>query len=75
MWRYLVQAGYDPTYAAMGVCNAPATNCATTSRPAAGSKFKTHGEFMTVVLTFPYKIFVLGNKAITMKSTLTVRNE
>jgi hypothetical protein len=75
MWRYLEQAGYDPTYAAMGVCDAPDTGCGTTSRPAAGSKWKSHGELMTVVLTFPYRVFVLGNRAITMKSSLTVRNE
>ena len=75
MWRYLEQAGYDPRYAAMGVCNAPASNCATTARPAPGSKWKTHGELMTVVLSFPYRIFVLGNRPITMKSALTVRNE
>ena len=75
MWRYLAQAGYDPSYAAMGVCNAPSTACASTSRPAAESNFKSHGDLMTVTMSFPYKIFVLGNKAITMKSSLTVRNE
>lgn len=75
MWRYLQQAGYNPTYAAMGVCDSPATNCATTSRPAPGANWKTHGQLVTIVLSFPYKFFVLGNKAITMKSTLTVRNE
>jgi len=75
MWRYLQQAGYDPSYAAMGVCDAPSTSCATTSRPAAGTKWKSHGDLVTIVLTFPYRIFVLGNRAITMQSTLTVRNE
>jgi len=75
MWRSLQQAGYDPSYAAMGVCDAPSTSCATTSRPAAGTKWKSHGDLVTIVLTFPYRIFVLGNRAITMKSTLTVRNE
>jgi hypothetical protein len=75
MWRFLQQAGYNPQYASMGVCNAPSTTCASTSRPAAEDKWKAHGELMTVVLSFPYKIFVLGNKQITMKSSLTVRNE
>jgi len=75
MGRYLQQAGYDPSYAAMGVCDAPSTSCATTSRPAAGTKWKSHGDLVTIVLTFPYRIFVLGNRAITMQSTLTVRNE
>lgn len=75
MWRYLEQAGYDPSYASMGVCNTPSTTCGSTSRPAAENKFKSHGDFVTVVLSFPYKIFVLGNKSITMKSSLTVRNE
>jgi Flp pilus assembly protein TadG len=61
MWRYLEQAGYDPSYAAMGVCNNPGTSCGSTSRPAAESNWKLHGDLMTVVLTFPYRIFVLGN--------------
>jgi hypothetical protein len=30
---------------------------------------------MTVTMTFPYRIFVLGNMAITMQSTLAARNE
>ena len=75
MWRYLEQAGYDPAFASMGVCNAPNAGCGSTSRPAAESNWKNHNELMTVALTFPYRIFVLGNRAITMKSSLTVRNE
>jgi hypothetical protein len=75
MWRYLEVAGYDPAYASMGVCDGGSTACASTSRPAPGSKWKTRNEQMTVVLSFPYRIFVLGNRAITMKSALTVRNE
>jgi TadE-like protein len=75
MWRYLEQAGYQPSYASMGVCNAPSTACASTSRPAPGSDWKQGGKLVTVTLSFPYKIFVLGNRSITMKSSLTVRNE
>jgi Flp pilus assembly protein TadG len=75
MWRYLAQAGYNPSYAAMGVCDAPSTACASTSRPAPGTQWKKGGQLMTVTMSFPYKIFVLGNKRLTMKSSLTVRNE
>ena len=78
MWRYLEQAGYLATYASMGVCNAPSTSCASTSRPAAESKFKVHNELVTVTLSFPYRIWILGGGAgrpIIMKSSLTVRNE
>jgi hypothetical protein len=75
MWRYLEQAGYDPTYAAMGVCNVTTPNCESTSRPAAQSDYKKSGERITVVLSIPFRIFILGNRPITMKSSLTVRNE
>ena len=53
----------------------PNSGCGSTSRPAAESQWKLHGQLVTVALTFPYRIFVLGNRAITMKSSLTVRNE
>ena len=75
MWRYLEQAGYDPTYAAMGVCNVATPNCESTSRPAAQSDYKKSGERITVVLSIPFRIFILGNRPIMMKSSLTVRNE
>jgi hypothetical protein len=75
MWRYLEQAGYDPSYASMGVCNTPTTTCGSTSRPAAESNWKIHGDPVTVTLSFPFRIWALGGRAITMKSTLTVRNE
>jgi len=75
MWRYLEQAGYNPAYASMGVCNAPSTSCGSTSRPAAGSHYKKSGERMTITLSIPFRIFVLGNQRIMMKSSLTVRNE
>jgi len=76
MWRYLEQAGYLATYASMGVCNVPGpTNCATKPYPAAPTNFKKTGERMTIELSIPYRIFVLGNRALTMKSSLTVRNE
>jgi Flp pilus assembly protein TadG len=75
MWRYMAQAGYDPSYASMGVCNTPSSSCGSTARPPAGSNWKQTGENITVTMSFPYRIFVLGNMPITMKSTLTVRNE
>jgi Flp pilus assembly protein TadG len=75
MWRYLESAGYDASYASMGVCNSPGTSCGSTSRPAAESDFKSHNKLIVVTMSFPYKIWVLGDRSITMKSTLTVRNE
>ena len=75
MWRYVAQAGYNPVYASMGVCNPPTTTCGSTARPAAQSNFKTSGLPVTVALSLPYKIWVLGNRSFTMKSTFTVRNE
>jgi Flp pilus assembly protein TadG len=70
MWRYLAQAGYDPSYATMGVCNPPATSCVGT-----GSNFKQSGLNVTVTLSLPYKLWVLGSLGFTMRSTFTVRNE
>jgi TadE-like protein len=75
MWRDLQQAGYDPSYAAMGVCDGGVTTCATTSQPAPGANWKKGGELVTVTVSFPYKFFVLLNRSVTMKSSLTVRNE
>jgi hypothetical protein len=75
MWRYLEQAGYKPIYASMGVCNAPSTSCGSTSRPAAESHYKKTGELMTITLSVPFRFWALGNRAIQMKSSLTVRNE
>jgi hypothetical protein len=79
MWRYLEQAGYDPAYAWMGVCNTPSSSCggfvSPGSVPAPESQWKDHGQNITVTMSFPYRIWVLGDRAITMKSTLTVRNE
>jgi hypothetical protein len=80
MWRYMEQAGYQAIYASMGVCNGepPNPNCGSTARPAAESNFKVHNELMTVSLSFPYRIWILGGgagRAIIMKSSLTVRNE
>ena len=80
MWRYMEQAGYLAIHASMGVCNAepPNPNCGSTARPAAESNFKVHNELMTVSLSFPYRIWILGGgagRAIIMKSSLTVRNE
>jgi len=70
MWRYLAQAGYNPSYATMGVCNPPATSCVGT-----GSNFKLSGQNVTVTLSLPYKLWVLGSVGFMMRSTFTVRNE
>ena len=70
IWRYLAQSGYDPSYATMSVCTPPATSCGSTT-----ADFKAHGLPITVTLTLPYKIWVLGNKSFTMKTSFTVRNE
>jgi hypothetical protein len=76
MWRYLEQAGYDPTYATMGVCDAPDTSCGTTyPYPGNPTKWKSGGDKVTVTLSVPFRFFVLGNRPIIMKSSLTVRNE
>jgi hypothetical protein len=78
MWRYLQDAGYIARYAAMGVCNPPTTTCGGAVDPAAPapeSHWKEHGEQVTVTLALPYRIWVLGNRSITMKTSLTVRNE
>jgi hypothetical protein len=76
MWRYLEQAGYDPTYATMGVCDAPDTNCGTTyPYPGTPTNWKSGGDKITITLSVPFRFFVLGNRPIIMKSSLTVRNE
>ena len=70
IWRYLAQSGYEPGYATMSVCTPPATSCGTTT-----PDFKAHGKPVTVTLTLPYKIWVLGNRSFTMRTSYTVRNE
>jgi Flp pilus assembly protein TadG len=78
MWRYLQQAGYNPSYATMGVCDTPVTSCGSTitgSAPAPGANWKKTGSNITVSVSLPYRFFVLRNRSIVMKSTLTVRNE
>jgi hypothetical protein len=78
MWRYLEQAGYDPTYATMGVCNVGNTTCGgpvLPVPPAPESDYKKSGERMTIVLSVPFRFWALGDRAIIMKSSLTVRNE
>jgi TadE-like protein len=70
MWRYLEDNGYLATFATMGVCTPPATSCVGTA-----PEFKDTGKKVTVTLSLPYKIWVLGNRPLTMKSSLTVRNE
>jgi Flp pilus assembly protein TadG len=71
MWRYLAQSGYDPTYATMEVCDPPPL----TACGGASANFKKSGFNVTVKLSLPYRIWVLGNKPILMTSTYTVRNE
>ncbi len=67
MWRYLAQFGYDPSLSNLGT-NSP--------NPLVNpGDFKCSGRNITVTLTLPYRFFVLSNKAITMKSTFTMRNE
>ena len=64
MWRYVAQAGYNPSYATMTVS------------PAAD--FKCTGRNITVTLRMPYKLWALGklgSSSFTMRSSLTVRNE
>jgi hypothetical protein len=78
IWRYLEQSGYLAAYAEMGVCNAPTTTCGSLVDPVpppAELNFKEHGKFVTVTLTLPYRIWVLGNRPVTMKTSFTVRNE
>jgi Flp pilus assembly protein TadG len=70
IWRYLAQSGYDPSFATMAICAAPATSCGSTT-----TDFKDHGKLITVTLTLPYKIWVLGNRSFTMRTSYTVRNE
>jgi len=75
MWRFIEQAGYLAAYAKMGICNTPSSSCGATGQPAAESNFKVSGANITITVSLPYRIWVLGNRAITMKSSLTVRNE
>jgi hypothetical protein len=78
MWRYLEQAGYDPHYATMGVCNVGNTNCGGLvypTPPPPESDYKKSGQRVTIVLSVPFRFFVMGNRPIIMKSSLTVRNE
>jgi hypothetical protein len=78
MWRYVEQAGYLAAYAKMGICDPPTTNCASSvypTAPAPGTKFKATGELVTVTMSLPYRIWILGDRAIMLKSYLTVRNE
>lgn len=65
MWRALVQFGYNP--------DASHGNAYMDVSPSAS--FKKSGENVTVTLALPYKIWVLGNRSFTMRSSLTVRNE
>jgi hypothetical protein len=71
MARYLNQSGYDWTFATMQVCDAPPLSAC----GGASANFKVSGLNITVKLSLPYRIWVLGNKPILMTSTYTVRNE
>ena len=70
IWRYVAQSGYNPSYATMAICTPPATSCGGTS-----ADFKLPGKPITVTLSLPYKIWVLGNRSFTMRTSYTVRNE
>jgi Flp pilus assembly protein TadG len=76
MWRYVQEAGYEAIYASMGVCNVATPNCGSTyPYPAAQSSFKVTGDKMTITLSLPYRIWILGNRALMLKTSMTVRNE
>jgi Flp pilus assembly protein TadG len=76
MWRYVEEAGYDATYASMGVCDVVTPDCGTTyPYPTAPLLFKKTGDKVTVTLSVPYRIWILGNRALTLKTSMTVRNE
>jgi Flp pilus assembly protein TadG len=70
IWRYIAQSGYDPSYATMSICTPPATSCGSTT-----TDFKRTGWPVTVTVTLPYKIWVLGNQSFVMRTSYTVRNE
>ncbi len=61
MWRYLAQFNYDPSQASMSV--------------SPSADFKCTGKNITVNLSLPYKLWVLGSVSFTMRSSLTARNE
>jgi Flp pilus assembly pilin Flp len=65
MWRALVQFGYNP--------DASHGNAYMDVSPV--GNYKISGSNVTVTLALPYKIWVLGNRSFTMRSSLTVRNE
>ena len=75
MWRYLEQAGYNPSYATDGRLQRYPAELRLDFAAGSRSDFKSLGKPMTVTLSVPYRIWVLGNRSITMKSSLTVRNE
>ncbi len=59
MWRHLAQFGYDPAYADMSMTG----------------NFKASGESITVNLSLPYRFWILGERAIIMRTSFTMRNE
>jgi Flp pilus assembly protein TadG len=61
MWRHVAQFGYDPQYATMVITP--------------DADFKAGGKNITVELSLPYRFFVLPSRSITMKTSLTMRNE
>ncbi len=73
MWRYLAQSRLRPDLCDDGACVMPPARHDLPGRLRQISK--TSGENITVKLSLPYRIWVLGNKPILMTSTYTVRNE
>ena len=61
MWRQLADFGYDPAYADMDITPA--------------DSFKKSGANITIVLSLPYKFFVISGSSLTMKTSFTMRNE
>jgi Flp pilus assembly protein TadG len=61
MWRHLATFGYDPSYATMTITP--------------DADFKETGENITVVLSLPYRFFVISGSSLTMKTAFTMRNE
>jgi len=65
IWRYLAQAGYDPSKSTvMG---------SGTITPDAN--WKQPGKYIVVTLSCPYRFFILPGQSITMRTVFTMRNE
>jgi Flp pilus assembly protein TadG len=65
IWRYVAQAGYDPSYSSV--------MSGTTITPI--DSFKKSGANITVQLSLPYRFWILPGQDITMRTSFTMRNE